>query len=69
MRNQRKIGPIAIGGGRRHFKRAGYSGRKARAQRTMQGGLQAEYTDDPVEAEYREQQQRDWELANVRGGR
>lgn len=76
MREKRKIGPIAIGGGRRHFKKAGYSGRKARTQRAMQGGMRAEYTDEPEEYSYNDRDNqpnsntnRDWELANVQGGR
>lgn len=47
MSRQRQVGPIAIGGGRRHFGKGGYNGRKARRNRTA-GGSEARYADDPM---------------------
>ncbi|KAI5851033.1 hypothetical protein BZA05DRAFT_399513 [Tricharina praecox] len=72
MRNRRQIGPIAIGGGRRHFKKKGYTGRDARRQRAHVGGentYRDEPIDDPIEDAGNAKARRDWELASVRGGR
>jgi len=69
MRDRRQIGPIAIGGGRRHFHRKGYSGRDARRQRAHVGGENT-YRDEPIDDPMENSQaRRDWELASVRGGR
>lgn len=69
MKQRRQIGPIHIGGGARRFRR-GYSGRAARRQRAAAAG----YQDEP--GDLGEEQtlppsapRRDWELANVKGGR
>jgi hypothetical protein len=73
MKNKRRIGPIAIGGGARRFKK-GYSGRAARRQRAHVGG-EGSYRDEPDEEEDSvpdlspAAQRREWELASVKGGR
>ncbi|KAI5779217.1 hypothetical protein EDC01DRAFT_621747 [Geopyxis carbonaria] len=72
MRTRRQVGPISIGGGRRHFKKTGYSGRQARRQKAALGG-ETEYRDDAENfSDGRtpsDNRSREWELANVRGGR
>lgn len=71
MRNQRKVGPISIGGGRKHFSKRGYSGRAERRRQAAMGG-QAEYrdeTEDGVTTSPSDERSADWELANVKGGR
>jgi len=76
MRTRRQIGPIAIGGGRRHFRKKGYSGRAARRMKATTGDLGTDYQDEPelgspgspgeeLESERHDQ----WELASVKGGR
>ncbi|KAF8544971.1 hypothetical protein BDD12DRAFT_699572, partial [Trichophaea hybrida] len=73
MKNKRRIGPIAIGGGARRFKK-GYSGRAARRQRAHVGG-EGSYRDELDEEEDSAPdlspaaQRREWELASVKGGR
>ena len=76
MKKRRQIGPIHIGGGARRFHR-GYSGRAARRQRAAAAaaaGGGATYHDEP--GDLSEEQtlppsapSREWELANVKGGR
>jgi len=77
MRTRRQVGPIAIGGGRKHFRRKGrYSGRTARRMRATMGG-EAEYRDEPnmpggrdMDIERTPEDRRaEWELAQVAGGR
>ena len=76
MKNRRQIGPIAIGGGARRFKK-GYSGRAARRQRAHVGGgaTYRDESEDGIEGEERSipdpalAQRREWELASVKGGR
>jgi hypothetical protein len=66
MRRQRQVGPISIGGGRRHFqKRPGYSGRSGRRAKMATGG-EASYRDEPARAR---SETSDFELASVKGGR
>lgn len=71
MRNKRSVGPISIGGGRKHFSKRGYSGRAERRRLAAQGG-QAEYrdeTEDGVTTSPTDERRAEWELANVKGGR
>lgn len=71
MQNKRKVGPISIGGGRKHFSKRGYSGRAERRRQAAMGG-QAEYRDeaeDGVTTSPLDERSADWELANVKGGR
>lgn len=71
MQNKRKVGPISIGGGRKHFSKRGYSGRAERRRQAAMGG-QAEYRDeaeDGITTSPSDERSADWELANVKGGR
>lgn len=71
MRNKRKVGPISIGGGRKHFSKRGYSGRAERRRQAATGG-DAEYRDemeDGITTSPSDERSADWELANVKGGR
>lgn len=71
MQNKRKVGPISIGGGRKHFSKRGYSGRTERRRQAAMGG-QAEYrdeTEDGVTTSPLDERSANWELANVKGGR
>lgn len=69
MRNKRKVGPISIGGGRKHFSKRGYSGRAERRRKAAIGG-QATYRDETEDAVTPvDERSAEWELANVKGGR
>lgn len=71
MRNKRKVGPISIGGGRKHFSKRGYSGRAERRRKAAMGGHAAyrDEVDDGIDSSPIDERSAEWELANVKGGK
>lgn len=74
MRDRRKVGPISIGGGRRHLSNRGYSGRAMRRQKAATAvDRGAEYRDEPegeiTPASGTPDRPNEWELTSVKGGR
>ncbi|CUS07972.1 unnamed protein product [Tuber aestivum] len=67
MKSKRTVGPISIGGGRRHFSRRGYSGRAVRRQKAAAVVRTGDYRDEP-EGEIAPKKG-EWELTSVQGGR
>jgi len=74
MRDRRTVGPISIGGGRRHLSNRGYSGRAMRRQKAAAAvDRGAEYRDEPegevAPAGSMPDRPDEWELTSVKGGR
>ncbi|RPA97247.1 hypothetical protein L873DRAFT_1691367 [Choiromyces venosus 120613-1] len=73
MKSKRTVGPVSIGGGRRHFSKRGYSGRAVRRQRAAVAVRSGEYRDELEEeiapAGGVPPKRGEWELTSVQGGR
>ncbi|KAG0642579.1 hypothetical protein HOY80DRAFT_1104324 [Tuber brumale] len=73
MKSKRTVGPISIGGGRRHFSKRGYSGRAVRRQKAAVTVRSRDYRDEPEEeiapAGGIPPKRGEWELTSVKGGR
>jgi len=73
MMKKRTVGPISIGGGRRHFAGRGYSGRAVRRQKAAVAVRTGDYRDEPegeiAPAGGLPPKGGEFELTSVQGGR